>query len=167
LPLTLHSDVDQTGGLIGKIGVGVASISWPYSIQYQQQLGLLEGLIDGSQKTLEMVSLTLSFLGRMVQGVVSTEHLSGPISIAKVAAASAATGLITYISFMAYLSVSLGVLNLLPVPMLDGGHLLYYFIELVTGRKVPDRIQAVGLRIGMALVFSVTIIAIANDLMRH
>jgi regulator of sigma E protease len=103
----------------------------------------------------------------MVQGVVSTEHLSGPISIAKVAAASAATGLITYISFMAYLSVSLGVLNLLPVPMLDGGHLLYYFIELVTGRKVPDRIQAVGLRIGMALVFSVTIIAIANDLMRH
>ena len=167
LPLTLHSDVNLAGGLIGKIGVGVASISWPYSIQYQQQLGLVDGLLAGGEKTLEMASLTLSFLGRMVQGVVSIEHLSGPISIAKIAAASAASGLITYISFMAYLSVSLGVLNLLPVPMLDGGHLLYYFIELVTGRKVPDRIQAVGLRIGMAIVFSVMIIAIANDLMRH
>ena len=167
LPLTLLSDVDQAGGLIGKIGVGVASISWPYSIQHQQQLGLVDGIMAGGQKTLEMAALTLSFLSRMVQGVVSVEHLSGPISIAKVAAASAASGLITYISFMAYLSVSLGVLNLLPVPMLDGGHLLYYFIELVTGRKVPDRIQAIGLRIGMAIVFSVMIIAIANDLMRH
>jgi regulator of sigma E protease len=67
---------------------------------------------------------------------------------------------------MAYLSVSLGVLNLLPVPMLDGGHLLYYLVEVVTGRKVPERIQAFGLRIGMALVFSMMIIAVANDLMR-
>jgi len=167
LPLTLQSDVDPAGALIGKIGVGIASISWPYSIQYQQQLGLVDGLLAGSQKTLQMASLTLNFLGRMVQGVVSIEHLSGPVSIAKIAAASAASGLITYISFMAYLSVSLGVLNLLPVPMLDGGHLLYYLIELVTGRKVPDRIQAVGLRIGMAIVLSVMIIANANDLMRH
>jgi regulator of sigma E protease len=102
----------------------------------------------------------------MVQGLVSIEHLSGPISIAKIAGASAQSGLITYIGFMAYLSVSLGVLNLLPVPMLDGGHLLYYLVEAVTGRKVPDSVQAIGLRIGMALVFSVMLIAVANDLMR-
>jgi len=129
-------------------------------------MDLMPGLVAGGQQALEMAGLTLSFLGRMVQGLVSVEHLSGPISIAKIAGASAESGLIAYITFMAYLSVSLGVLNLLPVPMLDGGHLLYYLVEAVTGRKVPERIQAIGLRIGMALVFSVMIIAVANDLMR-
>jgi regulator of sigma E protease len=166
IPVQLTSAVGQSGAPVGKIGVGIASISWPNSIQYTQQLGVFDGLVAGVQQAFEMARLTLSFLGRMVQGMVSVDHLSGPISIAKIAAASAASGWIAYVSFMAYLSVSLGVLNLLPVPMLDGGHLLYYLVELVTGRKVPDRIQAVGLRLGMALVFSIMIIAIANDLMR-
>jgi len=166
VPVKLGSYLNSSGELTGRIGIGVASISWPSSIQFQQQLGVFDGLIAGSKKTVEMASLTLSFLGQMVQGLVSIEHLSGPISIAKIAGASAQSGLITYIGFMAYLSVSLGVLNLLPVPMLDGGHLLYYLVEAVTGRKVPDSVQAIGLRIGMALVFSVMLIAVANDLMR-
>jgi regulator of sigma E protease len=166
IPVRLGSYTNDLGDRTGVIGVGVASISWPQSIQFQQQLGLVAGLVAGGQQALEMAGLTLSFLGRMVQGLVSVEHLSGPISIAKIAGASAASGVIAYISFMAYLSVSLGVLNLLPIPMLDGGHLLYYLVEVVTGRKVPERIQAIGLRIGMALVFGVMIIAVANDLMR-
>ena len=166
IPVQLGSYTNELGGRIGLIGIGVASISWPQSIQFQQQLGLVAGLVAGGQQALEMARLTLRFLGRMVQGLVSIEHLSGPISIAKIAGASAESGVIAYISFMAYLSVSLGVLNLLPVPMLDGGHLLYYLVEVVTGRKVPERIQAIGLRIGMALVFSIMIIAVANDLMR-
>ena len=166
IPVRLGSYENKLGSRIGLIGIGVASISWPQSIQFEQQLGLVAGLVSGSQKALEMAGLTLRFLGRMVQGLVSIEHLSGPISIAKIAGASAESGVIAYISFMAYLSVSLGVLNLLPVPMLDGGHLLYYLVEVVTGRKVPERIQAIGLRIGMALVFSIMIIAVANDLMR-
>jgi len=166
VPVKLGSYLNSSGELTGRIGIGVASISWPSSIQFQQQLGVFDGLIAGSKKTVEMASLTLSFLGQMVQGLVSIEHLSGPISIAKIAGASAQSGLITYIGFMAYLSVSLGVLNLLPVPMLDGGHLLYYLVKAVTGRKVPDSVQAIGLRIGMALVFSVMLIAVANDLMR-
>ena len=166
VPVQLTSYVNELGDRIGIIGIGVASISWPQSIRFEQQLGLVPGLLAGGQQALEMAGLTLSFLGRMVQGLVSVEHLSGPISIAKIAGASAESGFITYITFMAYLSVSLGVLNLLPVPMLDGGHLLYYLVEVVTGRKVPERIQAFGLRIGMALVFSVMIIAVANDLMR-
>ena len=166
IPVRLGSYENKLGSRIGLIGIGVASISWPQSIQFEQQLGLVAGLVSGSQKALEMAGLTLNFLGQMVQGLVSIEHLSGPISIAKIAGASAESGVIAYISFMAYLSVSLGVLNLLPVPMLDGGHLLYYLVEVVTGRKVPERIQAIGLRIGMALVFSIMIIAIANDLMR-
>jgi len=166
ISVKLASYVNDLGEHTGLIGIGVAPISWPQSIQFEQQLGLFDGLLAGGKKTFEMASLTLSFLGQMVQGLVSVEHLSGPISIAKIAGASAASGLLTYISFMAYLSVSLGVLNLLPVPMLDGGHLLYYLVEVVTGRKVPDRIQAVGLKVGMVLVFSVMIIALANDLMR-
>jgi regulator of sigma E protease len=166
IPVQLGSYTNELGGRIGLIGIGVASISWPQSIQFQQQLGLVAGLVAGGQQALEMARLTLRFLGRMAQGLVSIEHLSGPISIAKIAGASAESGVIAYISFMAYLSVSLGVLNLLPVPMLDGGHLLYYLVEVVTGRKVPERIQAIGLRIGMALVFSIMIIAVANDLMR-
>jgi regulator of sigma E protease len=166
IPVRLGSYTNELGDRIGLIGIGVASISWPQSIQFQQQLGLMSGLVAGGQKALEMAGLTLSFLGRMVQGLVSVEHLSVPISIAKIASASAESGVIVYISFMAYLSVSLGVLNLLPIPMLDGGHLLYYLVEVVTGRKVPERIQAIGLRIGMALVFSIMIIAVANDVMR-
>jgi len=166
IPVQLGSYTNELGGRIGLIGIGVASISWPQSIQFQQQLGLVAGFVAGGQQALEMARLTLRFLGRMVQGLVSIEHLSGPISIAKIAGASAESGVIAYISFMAYLSVSLGVLNLLPVPMLDGGHLLYYLVEVVTGRKVPERIQAIGLRIGMALVFTIMIIAVANDLMR-
>ena len=166
IPVRLGSYENKLGSRIGLIGIGVASISWPQSIQFEQQLGLVAGLVSGSQKALEMAGLTLNFLGQMVQGLVSIEHLSGPISIAKIAGASAESGVIAYISFMAYLSVSLGVLNLLPVPMLDGGHLLYYLVEVVTGRKVPERIQAIGLRIGMALVFTIMIIAVANDLMR-
>ena len=166
VPVQLSSYVNELGDRIGLIGIGVASISWPQSIRFEQQLDIMPGLVAGGRQALEMAGLTLSFLGRMVQGLVSVEHLSGPISIAKIAGASAESGIIAYITFMAYLSVSLGVLNLLPVPMLDGGHLLYYLVEAVTGRKVPERIQAIGLRIGMALVFSVMIIAVANDLMR-
>jgi regulator of sigma E protease len=166
IPVQLDSYTNELGDRRGLIGIGVASISWPQSIQFQQQLGLMSGLVAGGQKALEMAELTLRFLGQMVQGLVSVEHLSGPISIAKIASASAESGVIAYISFMAYLSVSLGVLNLLPIPMLDGGHLLYYLVEVVTGRKVPERIQAIGLRIGMALVFSIMIIAVANDVMR-
>ena len=167
VPVQLGSYTNELGERMGLIGIGVAPISWPQSMQFEQQLGLFAGLVAGGQQALDMAALTLSFLGRMLQGLVSIEHLSGPISIAKIAGASAESGVIAYISFMAYLSVSLGVLNLLPVPMLDGGHLVYYLVEVVTGRKVPEHIQAIGLRIGMAIVFSVMIIAISNDLMPY
>lgn len=117
-------------------------------------------------KTVQMIGLTLDSIKKMIVGVISVKNLSGPITIAKVAGASASSGLESFISFLAYLSISLGVLNLLPIPMLDGGHLVYYFIELIRGRPVSERTQAFGMRLGMALLFSLMAIAFFNDLAR-
>ncbi len=92
--------------------------------------------------------------------------MSGPITIAKVATASAKSGLESYISFLALLSVSLGVLNLLPIPVLDGGHLLFYTVELLAGRPVPEKIQALGYQLGLLLVIGIMVLALYNDFAR-
>jgi regulator of sigma E protease len=122
--------------------------------------------VAGVEKTGQMIGLTLDAIGKMIAGVISVKNLSGPITIAKVAGTSAASGLESFVSFLAYLSISLGVLNLLPIPMLDGGHLLYYAVELIRGRPVSERVQMLGLRIGMVLLFSLMALAILNDLAR-
>lgn len=164
--LRLQSKELDDGRLIGRIGVGVMNLHWPDSLMYTPDLSVLQALVAGLNQVGDMIGLTLNTLRSMLFGKLSVEHLSGPISIAQVASSSAAMGWVSFVTFMAYLSVSLGVLNLLPVPMLDGGHLMYYLIELVTGKPVPDRVQQAGLRIGMALVLSIMFIAIFNDLAR-
>ena len=92
--------------------------------------------------------------------------MSGPITIAKVANRTAQSGLESFVSFIALLSISLGVLNLLPIPILDGGHLLYYFVELVTKRPVPERVQIMGAQMGMFIIVGIMLLAFYNDLMR-
>ena len=164
--LRLQSKELEDGRLIGLIGVGVMNLHWPDSLMYVPDLSVFEALRAGMTQVGDMVDLTLNTLRSMLFGKLSVEHLSGPISIAQVASSSAAMGWVSFVTFMAYLSVSLGVLNLLPVPMLDGGHLMYYLIEMVTGKPVPDRVQQAGLRIGMALVLSIMLVAIFNDLAR-
>jgi len=148
------------------IGVGVVGLAWPDSLLETPDLNIFQALGLGVYQVWQMMSLTLQTLQSMLVGQVSVEHLSGPISIAQVASSSASMGLMSFVSFMAYLSVSLGVLNLLPVPMLDGGHLLYYLIEMVTGKPVPDKVQRIGLRIGMMLVLMIMFIALFNDVAR-
>ncbi|MFT4823887.1 MAG: regulator of sigma E protease, partial [Cryomorphaceae bacterium] len=101
-----------------------------------------------------------------VQGLISPKNLSGPITIAKVASASAKSGLEAYISFLALLSISLGVLNLLPIPVLDGGHLMYYTLELLFGRPVPEKIQMMGYQLGLFMVLSIMVLALYNDFSR-
>ncbi len=113
-----------------------------------------------------MIALTLDSIWKMIEGIISVKNLSGPITIAKVAGASAASGFEPFISFLAYLSISLGVLNLLPIPVLDGGHLLYYTIELIRGKPVSERIQDAGLKMGMAVLLSLMTVAIVNDFLR-
>ena len=102
----------------------------------------------------------------MIMGAISPKKLSGPITIAQVASASAESGFETFIGFLALLSISLAVINLMPIPMLDGGHLVYYTFEAVFGRPVPDRVQEWGLQVGLFLIVSIMVLAFYNDLTR-
>jgi regulator of sigma E protease len=157
---------DSEAGPIGYIGAGVQPVSWPKELERTLSYGPVDALGVAVAKTGQMIGLTLESIWKMLEGVISVKNLSGPITIAKVAGASAASGLESFVSFLAYLSISLGVLNLLPIPMLDGGHLFYYGLEALRGKPVSERVQMFGLRIGMALLFSLMAVAIVNDLMR-
>lgn len=125
-----------------------------------------EALAYGWEQTLEMAALTLKMIGKMLVGEASVKNLSGPLTIATVAGQSAELGWAHYLGFLALVSVSLGVLNLLPIPILDGGHLLYYSIEWLRGRPLSDTAQIVGQRIGMALLVFLMGLALLNDFLR-
>ena len=152
--------------LRGYLGMGVNGGEWPADMLREVSFGPLEALVEGAQRTWTMSALTLGSLKKMLFSELSVKNLSGPITIAKVAGASAESGLRSLLNFMAYLSISLGVLNLLPIPVLDGGHLLFYFAELVRGRPLSERIQGYAMQIGIALVVSVMVLAVFNDLAR-
>lgn len=162
-PETVEAD---DGVAIGRVGVGVVVPTMPEEQRREFRRGPLEALAAGVQRTGDMVGFTVKSMAKMAQGLISPKNLSGPITIAKVASASAKSGLESYIGFLALLSVSLGVLNLLPIPVLDGGHLLYYSIELVAGRAVPERVQMVGYQVGLFLVVSLMVFALYNDFSR-
>jgi len=157
---------DETGQEVGRIGVAVAMPEMPPELVRQYARGPLESLGAGIARTWDLSIFTLKSIKKMIMGLISPKNLSGPITIAKVASASAKSGLESYISFLALLSVSLGVLNLLPIPVLDGGHLLFYFVELLAGRPVPEKIQIVGYQLGLFLVLSMMILALYNDFTR-
>ncbi|WP_417223624.1 sigma E protease regulator RseP [Amphritea sp.] len=168
-PLSLNitpADKLEESGVVGYIGAGVAAVAWPPEMLRQVRYGVFESISHAVSKTWQMISLTLDSIWKMLKGILSVKNLSGPITIAKVAGASAASGVEAFAGFLAYLSISLGILNLLPIPMLDGGHLLYYAVELFRGRPVSEKVQMVGLRLGMAVLFSLMGVAIFNDLMR-
>ena len=132
------------GESIGRVGVAVLPPPMPPHLVRQFSRGPIEALGAAVKRTADLTVFTLNTIKKMLQGLISPKNLSGPITIAKVASSSAKSGLESYIGFLALLSVSLGVLNLLPIPVLDGGHLLFYTIELVAGRPVPERIQVFG-----------------------
>ncbi|GAA3911083.1 sigma E protease regulator RseP [Halomonas cibimaris] len=151
---------------IGYIGAGVAAAQWPDEMRREVRFGAVEAVGKAVSRTGEMTLLTLDSIGKMLTGLISPSNLSGPITIARISGDSARAGLDAFVGFLAYLSISLGVLNLLPIPVLDGGHLLYYVVELVRGRPVSDKTQALGLRIGLAMVGTLMLMALYFDLMR-
>ncbi|WPN75857.1 sigma E protease regulator RseP [Pseudomonas germanica] len=150
----------------GYLGVGVKAVDWPPEMIREVSYGPLAAIGEGARRTWTMSILTLDSLKKMLFGELSVKNLSGPITIAKVAGASAQSGVADFLNFLAYLSISLGVLNLLPIPVLDGGHLLFYLIEWARGRPLSDRVQGWGIQIGISLVVGVMLLALVNDLGR-
>jgi len=151
---------------IGKIGAGVHMQEMPEDLKAVVQYDPATAMVKAVAKTWDMSTLTLKMLGKMVMGDISLSNLSGPISIARYAGYSASIGFISFLTFMAVVSISLGVLNLLPVPMLDGGHLLYYAIEAVKGSPVSEATQIIGQKIGIAMLLSMMVLAFYNDILR-
>ncbi len=150
----------------GYLGAGVEGGEWPAEMLREVRFGPLDAVVEGAKRTWTMSLLTLDSLKKMLFGELSVKNLSGPITIAKVAGASAQSGLGDFLNFLAYLSISLGVLNLLPIPVLDGGHLLFYLVEWVRGRPLSERVQGWGVQIGISLVVGVMLLALVNDLGR-
>nr|WP_301011679.1 RIP metalloprotease RseP [Halomonas sp.] len=166
LSLTPGSNTLESGAEVGYIGAGVQQVSWPEELQREIRYGPVEAIGQAVSRTGEMTLLTVDAIRKMLVGLISPSNLSGPITIAQISGDSARAGMEAFVGFLAYLSISLAVLNLLPIPVLDGGHLLYYFIEVVRGRPVSEQTQAVGLRIGLAMVGTLMLMALYFDLMR-
>jgi len=159
--------VDMDGRTIGRIGAYVrVPEGLEASLHTTIRYGPLEAVPQGLRKTWEMSALTLRTLWKMLTGEASVENLSGPISIARYAGQTASLGLAAFLGYLAIVSISLGLLNLLPIPILDGGHLMYYLIELVRGRPVPERVEIIGQRIGLMILLALMGIALLNDFSR-
>ncbi len=171
-PLTISVTPESKqldGKTVGSIGAAVGQYMTSEmrdQLVFTQRYAPHEALWHGVVKTKQMSLVTLKLMGRMLTGDVSIKNISGPVTIAQFAGETASIGLVTFLGFLAIVSVSLGVLNLLPIPMLDGGHLLYYLIEVVKGSPVSEQFEAVGLKIGMAFIGALMVLALYNDLMR-
>jgi regulator of sigma E protease len=152
---------------IGKIGAAPRMDSAAFSkLVVEVRYGIVEALARAVRKTWDTSVFSLQMLGRMIIGEVSLKNLSGPITIAEYAGQSAQSGLPSYLLFLALISISLGVLNLLPIPLLDGGHLLYYTIEIFKGSPASDRAIEIGQHVGIALLFILMAFALYNDIHR-
>lgn len=164
--LVPEEHIAADGSAYGLVGIVAEPPEWPEYMIRKIQYGPMAAVGQAVAKTGETTVMILDSIKKMLQGLISPKHLSGPITIAKVAGASAEYGLVAYLGFLALLSVSLGVLNLLPVPVLDGGHLMYYLVEAFKGSPVSEKVQMAGYRIGLFLVVGLMVLAFYNDLMR-
>lgn len=166
LDLTIGSELED-GTPVGKIGVAIGGRAQVLDEDRTVvRRNLFEAVPAAIDQTWTMSALTLRMLGRMITGDVSVKNISGPLHIAEYAGYTARAGLVAFLSFMAIISVSLGVLNLLPVPVLDGGHLLYYLVELLKGSPVSEHTQVVGQQVGLVLLFMLMSLAFYNDISR-
>lgn len=154
-----QQDQEQT---IGRIGVMLTTDFPMVDVRY----GMFESLQRGTLRTGETALFSLKMMGRMVTGDVSLRNVSGPVTIADYAGQTARVGLSAYIGFLALISISIGILNLLPIPMLDGGHLMYYLLEILRGKPVPDAWMEYGQRLGILLLVSLMGLAFFNDFTR-
>jgi regulator of sigma E protease len=166
LTVTPASVVDTSGKTIGQIGAQIGSPPLGQEHIRQIDYSVAGAFVGAAVETGRQTRVLMQSLYKLVVGDLSAKNLSGPLGIAKVAGASAEMGLAVFCQTLAILSISLGVMNLLPVPMLDGGHLLLYIIEAVKGSPLSERIQALGNQVGFALIISLMLFAVYNDVMK-
>jgi regulator of sigma E protease len=161
--------VVEQGRAIGRLGIALVEgpRAYPPGLVQMRRDGPIDALTAGVAKTWEMSALTVQMLWRIVTGQVSAKNISGPISIAEFAGISAYLGLSAFLAFLAIISVSLGVLNLMPVPLLDGGQVLYQLVEAVKGTPLSERAQLFGQQVGIALLVVLMSLAFYNDISRH
>lgn len=159
--------VAENGARIGKLGIG-PKVDEAAMARYLTQVsfGPVDAIGEAVAKTWEASAFTVRMMGKMITGQISVRNLSGPLTIADYAGQSAQMGWIAYLGFLALISISLGVLNLMPVPLLDGGHLMYYFVEIIKGKPVSERVLEIGQQVGMVVLFSLMAFAIYNDIHR-
>jgi regulator of sigma E protease len=158
---------EEAGKVIGKVGIGPrVDPAQVERLMVDVRYGPIDSLGEAVAKTWSTSVLSLQMLGKMLVGQVSLKNLSGPITIADYAGQSVQVSWVAYLTFIALISISLGVLNLLPIPMLDGGHLMYYAVEVVRRRPVSDRVMAIGQQVGMGVLFVLMAFAIFNDIHR-
>ena len=160
------AQIEEQGQVIGRAGVSPQPGPIPAAYKFHQSLNPVEAFAAAATETYEKSRFTLVMLGQMIVGKASLDNLSGPISIASAAGQTVRIGLDAFLRFLAIVSLSLGVINLLPLPLLDGGHLLYYFVEILTGKPVSAERQALFQRFGVVLLGSLMFIAVFNDLQR-
>jgi regulator of sigma E protease len=161
-PQALETDT----GVIGRIGALPEPVPYPDDLRSIDRHPVGTAFYTAVVKTWEMSALTLKMIGHMIVGDVSVKNLSGPITIATYAGYTASEGLPTFLSFLAIVSISLGVLNLLPIPLLDGGHLLFYVIEVVKGSALSEEIQLRMQHIGIVMLGMLMMLAFYNDIHR-
>ncbi len=158
------------GTAIGRIGASVQETALSEILDSEMQrhisFNAFTAIQPALQETWDNSVFVLDSIRKMVVGLISVRNINGPITIAQVAGETASYGMEVYLGFLALLSICLGVFNLLPIPVLDGGHLFYYTMEAIMGRPVPERVQAWGLQLGLSLIFGIMILAIYNDINR-
>jgi regulator of sigma E protease len=158
--------VEKGGKQEGQLGVRSAKVDWPSNWLHLERKGPLEAIPLAFKQTIDLTKTSFILIGRLISGHLGLGSISGPIGIAQGAGDSARGGLVPYVFFLALVSISLGVINLLPIPLLDGGHLLYYIIELLRGKPLSEQAKTLGFYLGMILLLGLMSVALMNDLWR-